>query len=61
MIDDKKPVPEREAQARENVRIVGKVVWSINSMTAEQEAGSSGVFTGTVPEHLLAENGGVRT
>lgn len=56
MSDDKKPAPEREAQTRENVRIVGKVVWSINSMTAEQEAGSSGVFTGTVPEALLAEN-----
>ena len=35
MIDDKKPAPEREAQARETVRIVGKVVWSINSMAAD--------------------------
>ena len=56
MIDDKKPAPVDETQARETVCIVGKVVWSINSMTAEQETGSSGIFAGTVPEHLLAEN-----
>ena len=58
--DNKKPAPEREAQARETVHIVGKVVWSINSMAAEQDTGSSGIFAGTVPEHLFDE-GEVRT
>lgn len=51
---NKKPaLDERE---RENVSITGEVMWSTNSMTAKQEEGSTGIYSGIVPEHLLIEN-----
>lgn len=40
----------------ENVSITGEVMWSTNSMTAKQEEGSTGIYSGIVPEHLLIEN-----
>ena len=51
---NKKPaLDERE---RENMSITGEVMWSTNSMTAKQEEGSTGIYSGIVPEHLLIEN-----
>lgn len=56
MNENKKPAPEREAAAREKVRITGEIVLSANSMAFEQATDSTGIFTGTVPANLLAEN-----
>ena len=51
---NKKPaLDERE---RENMSITGEVMWSTNSMTAKQEEGSTGIYSGIVPELLLFEN-----
>ena len=51
---NKKPAPDE--RGRENVSITGEVIWSTNSMTAKQEEGSTGIYSGIVPEHLLIEN-----
>lgn len=48
--------PALDERGRGNVSITGEVMWSTNSMTAEREAGSTGIYTGIVPEHLLIEN-----
>ena len=48
--------PALDERGRENVSITGEVMWSTNSMTAKQEEGSTGIYSGIVPEHLLIEN-----
>lgn len=48
--------PALDERGRENVSITGEVMWSTNNMTAEREAGSTGIYSGIVPEHLLIEN-----
>ena len=55
MSEGKSPAPEMDAQARE-VRITGKIVWSTSGLDTGRKDGKTGVFTGTVPERLLAEN-----
>lgn len=73
MIDDKKPAPEGEVYIYGNTKVefrkdgltftVGEgeePALTPNSMAAEQDTGSSGIFAGTVPEHLFDE-GEVRT
>lgn len=49
-----KPAPDE--RGRENVSITGEVIWSTNNMTAKREEGSTGIYSGIVPEHLLIEN-----
>ena len=48
--------PALDERGRENMSITGEVMWSTNSMTAKREAGSTGIYSGIVPEHLLIEN-----
>ena len=48
--------PALGERGRGNVSITGEVIWATKSMTAKQEEGSTGIYSGIVPEHLLIEN-----